>query len=164
MANFIFTLRIVVGKSAEKNTLKKYVFYISFLQLCLMSSKPTHYLLTYGNFKFFAYHHLYCAIHLIGHYNPLFSINKFLPPIMLCTYIHNWLLRVQPFSQDYWSCYAYHLWCVLILYMSGGTYSLKSTANDIFLYFFSEFLPEIWWEEIAEEIRFVFCLDLFVFI
>ena len=40
--------------------------------------------------------------------------------------------------------------CALILYMSGGTYSLKSTSNDRFsrnfswhLYLFSEFLPEI---------------------
>ena len=33
------------------------------------------------------------------------------------------------------------MWCTLILYMSGGTYSLLS-----------EFLSEIYWEEIAEEI------------
>ena len=65
---------------------------------------------------------------------------------------------------------------VLILYISGGTYSLTSTSNDKFLrnffllailftvrdfflinfswqfYLLSEFLPEIRWEEIAEEI------------
>ena len=54
--------------------------------------------------------------------------------------------------------------CVLILYISGGTYSLKSTPNDWFFlrnfswqfYLLSEFLPEICWEEIAEEIFFDF--------
>ena len=48
---------------------------------------------------------------------------------------------------------------VLILYINGGTYSLKSTANDRFfeklfmaiLFLRSEFLPEICWKEIAEE-------------
>ena len=49
-----------------------------------------------------------------------------------------------------------------ILYMSGGTYSLKSTPNDRFLeklfmailFLLSEILPEICWEEIAKEILF----------
>ena len=49
---------------------------------------------------------------------------------------------------------------VVILYVSGGTYSLKSTPNDRFfeklfmaiLVYFQEFLPEICWQEIAEEI------------
>ena len=49
---------------------------------------------------------------------------------------------------------------VLILYIIGGTYCLKSTPNDRFFeklfhdrfYLLSEFLPEICWEEIAEEI------------
>ena len=77
--------------------------------------------------------------------------------------------------------------CVLILYISGGTYSLKLTPNDrffekLFMTIFgidlklgptvfnktfhgsfnllSEFLPEICWEEIAEEILFVFCFNL----
>ena len=52
--------------------------------------------------------------------------------------------------------------CVLILYISGGIYSLKSIPNDKFseklfmalLFLLSEFLPEIYWEEIAEEILF----------
>ena len=52
--------------------------------------------------------------------------------------------------------------CVLILYSS------KSTPNDwlfekLFMaifYLFPEFLPEICWEEIAEEILFVFCLNV----
>ena len=54
--------------------------------------------------------------------------------------------------------------CVLILYISGGTYSLKSTPNDRetfhgnFIY--SQFLPEICWEEIAAEKLFVFCFDV----
>ena len=51
---------------------------------------------------------------------------------------------------------------VLILYISGDTYSLKSTVNDRFLeklfmailLLVSEFLPEICWEEITEEILF----------
>ena len=51
--------------------------------------------------------------------------------------------------------------CVLILYISGETYSLKSTVNDRFFekllmtmfYLLSEFLPQICWEEIAEEIE-----------
>ena len=49
--------------------------------------------------------------------------------------------------------------CALILYMSGGIYSLKSTLNYIFLKSFSwqfylllEFLPEICWKEVTEEI------------
>ena len=52
----------------------------------------------------------------------------------------------------------------VFLYMSGGTYSLKSTLNDrffeklfmAFLFYSREFLPEICWEEIAEEILFAF--------
>ena len=58
--------------------------------------------------------------------------------------------------------------CVLILYISGGTYSLKVIPNDRFFeklfmanfYLLSEFLPEICWEEITEEILFVFCFDV----
>ena len=51
--------------------------------------------------------------------------------------------------------------CVLILYIIGGTYSLKSTPNDKFLRNFSwqfellsEFFPEICWEEIAWTLAF----------
>ena len=40
-------------------------------------------------------------------------------------YIHNWSL--QPFSQDYWPSFSYHL------YISDRTYSLKSTPNYRFL-------------------------------
>ena len=57
---------------------------------------------------------------------------------------------------------------VLILYISGGTYSLKSTPNDKFfekpfmavLIYFSEFLPEICSEVIAEKILYVFYFDV----
>ena len=53
--------------------------------------------------------------------------------------------------------------CVLILYISGGTYSFKvdNKTTDFSrnfsqkFYLLSEFLPEICWEEIAEEILFV---------
>ena len=63
-----------------------------------------------------------------------------------------------------------HTTCVLILYISSGTYSLKSTPNDRFfeklfiatLYQHSDFLPEICWEEIAEEMFFVFCFDIWL--
>ena len=47
---------------------------------------------------------------------------------------------------------------MLILYISGGTYSLKSTFHGNF-YLLSDFLPEIWWEEIPNEILFVFWFD-----
>ena len=67
---------------------------------------------------------------VIGHYNPSVRIMTLvLTPLMLCA---------------------------LILYMTGGTYSLKSTPNDKafhgnFIYS-REFLPEICKEEVAEEI------------
>ena len=52
--------------------------------------------------------------------------------------------------------------CALILYISGGTYSLKSTPNDRFLrsfFLLSEILSDICWEEIAEEIFSYFRFD-----
>ena len=67
-------------------------------------------------------------------------------------YIHNWTL--QPFSEDYWAWSLTPLMlCVLILYINGGTYSLKLTSNDRFfeklfmaiLFQRSDFLPEICW-------------------
>ena len=70
------------------------------------------------------------------------------------TYIHNWSL--QPFTVRV---------IALVSHTTYVTYSLKSTPNDRFLRNFSwqfylllEFLPEICWEEIAEEILFVWCL------
>ena len=48
--------------------------------------------------------------------------------------------------------------CVLILYMSVETYTWKSIPNDRFLRcqlnLLSEFLPEIFWEEVAEDLGF----------
>ena len=54
--------------------------------------------------------------------------------------------------------------CALILYVSAGTYSLMSTPNDRYfwesfswqVYLPSEFMPEICWEEFAEEIYIFF--------
>ena len=57
------------------------------------------------------------------------------------TYINNWPL--QPFSQDYRPSL-----CVLILYISGGTYSLKWTPNDRFV------------EKLFMAILFVFDLEI----
>ena len=54
--------------------------------------------------------------------------------------------------------------CMFILEVSGGTHSLTSTPNDKFFrlfhgkfYLLLELMPEICWEEIAEEI-FIFIL------
>ena len=44
--------------------------------------------------------------------------------------IHNWPL--EPFSQDYWPSSSHRLRCLLVLYISGWTYRLKSTPNDRF--------------------------------
>ena len=60
--------------------------------------------------------------------------------------------------------------CVLILYTSDGTCSLKLTPKDRFFFLFEKLFMacfyftltvfvEICWEEIAEEILFVFCFD-----
>ena len=58
--------------------------------------------------------------------------------------------------------------CVNFLYISGGTYKFKvDSERQIFwetfhgnFYLRSEFLPQICWEEIAEEIFFVFRFDV----
>ena len=56
--------------------------------------------------------------------------------------------------------------CVLILYISGGTYSLRSIPNDRFLRNFimaillTRRVLEICWKEITEEIPSVFCFDV----
>ena len=46
--------------------------------------------------------------------------------------------------------------CAVILYLSGGTYSLKSISFDEKLswqfYLLSDFLPEICWEELVGDI------------
>ena len=71
------------------------------------------------------------------------------------TYIHTYI--IGRYNQDYSL-----MLCSLILYVSGGNYSLTSLPNDRFLrnfsqqfyFLLSEFLPEICWEEIAEQIFF----------
>ena len=79
-------------------------------------------------------------IHLIGHYNPSVRI---IDPVSHTTYvvcvnvIHKWRdlqfrLRTTDFKRNF---------------------SLQ-------FYLLSEFLPEVRWEEIAEEILFVFCFDV----
>ena len=56
--------------------------------------------------------------------------------------------------------------CKLILYISGGTYSLKWTPNNklfekqFYFILLSEFLPEICSEEINEELLSGFCFDV----
>ena len=57
--------------------------------------------------------------------------------------------------------------CVLILYISGGTYKFKvNSERQIWETFYgnfillSEFFPEICWEKIAEKTLFVFRLDV----
>ena len=78
------------------------------------------YYIQYGNFKVQQNEHTY----IIGHYNHAVKITTYLlTPFMLCA---------------------------LILYISGGSSSLKSTSNDRFLssfswqfYLFSHILPDI---------------------
>ena len=56
--------------------------------------------------------------------------------------------------------------CVLILYIIGGSevdferQIFWETFHGNFIYSFFEFLPEICWEEIAGQILFVFCFDV----
>ena len=82
-------------------------------------------------FQWFAFYITYITYTII-HYNPSVRISrKLLTPLNLCA---------------------------LILYISSGNYSLKSTPNDRLLinfswqfYLLSEFLPEICWEAVAEK-------------
>ena len=59
--------------------------------------------------------------------------NRATTPTYMPTYVGNWSL--QTFSQDYEVTSL--MLCALILYMSGGTCSLKLTQNDRFLRNFS---------------------------
>ena len=52
---------------------------------------------------------------------------------MSCSWIHNYW-SLQPISWDYWSSFSNRLMLILILYISGGTYSLKSIPNDWFFW------------------------------
>ena len=81
------------------------------------------------------------------------------------TYIHNWSL--QHFSQDNWTQFLTPpMLYVLILYISGGTNSLKATPNYRFfkklfmaILFYSQSFCQKSAEKIAEEILFVFRFD-----
>ena len=73
------------------------------------------------------------------------------------------IYSVTACSQGYGLSFLHHSCCVLISYMSGGTYSLKQILNHKFLgnssrwfkfNFSLKFLPEICWDEIAKEIFF----------
>ena len=85
----------------------------------------------------------YIHTYIIGHYNPSVRI---IDLVSHTTYVV----------------------CVNFIHKWRWTYSLKSTPNDRFFWEtfhdnfinFSEFLPEICWEEIAEEILLVFRLDV----
>ena len=52
--------------------------------------------------------------------------------------------------------------CVLILYISVRDLQFKvDSERQIFFIIYSwEFLPEICWEEMADELLFVFCFDV----
>ena len=102
---------------------------------------PTHHLLDHGNFTIYTRNLINLKhIYIIGHYNPLVMITtQFLTTLMLCA---------------------------LILYMSGGTYTLKSTPNDRFLrkffmaiiFTFRVFARNLLKDK-RRKILFVFCFD-----
>ena len=83
------------------------------------------------------------------------------------TYIRNWSLK--PFSQDYWPSFSHHLRCCINFIYKWRDLQFKvdserqifwETFHKNFICLLSEFLPEICWEEIAEEILIVFCFDV----
>ena len=85
------------------------------------------------------------------------------------THIHNWLL--QPISQDYWASSSHHVCCVCVNFIHKWRDLLYKvdyerqiffweTFHGSFITYSLEFLPEICWEEITEEILFVFCFDV----
>ena len=87
----------------------------------------------------------------------------------LTPYIHNW--SFQRFKQDYWPSFWHHLCCVcvLILYKSGGNYSLKLTPNDrcfeklfmAILFTFRVFARNLLRERKSpKKYVFVFCFDV----
>ena len=81
------------------------------------------------------------------------------------TYIHNWPL--QPFSQDYGlASHTTQVVCVNFRREWRDLQLKVDSERQIFwetfswqVYLLSEFLPEICWEEVAEEIFFVVCFD-----
>ena len=50
--------------------------------------------------------------------------------------------------------------CVLIIYISGGTYSLKSTPNDKFFEKLTSFCQKSAERKSLKKIHFVFCFDI----
>ena len=58
--------------------------------------------------------------------------------VVIPLFIHNW--RLQRFSLGCWPL----MLCVLILHVSGGTYSLKSTPKENFIY------PQIFCQQSAK--------------
>ena len=86
--------------------------------------------------------------------------------IYIHTYIHNWPL--QPISQDYGlASHTTHVVCVNFMREWWGLQFNVDSERQIFeklfhgnFYLLSEFLPEICWEEVAEEIFFVFRFDV----
>ena len=80
-------------------------------------------------------------------------------------YIHNWLL--QSFSQYYGlASYNSHVVCLNFIHeWRDLQFKRRLRTTDIretfswYVYLLSEFLPEISWEEITEEILFEFCFD-----
>ena len=95
---------------------------------------------------------------------------KFLRPKMVSSTLHNRLLNIIHNCNSLVRITADLLTplmlCALILYVSGETYSLTSTPNEIFFRNFTwqfclipEFLPEICWEDVAEEIFAFWCLN-----
>ena len=97
----------------------------------------------------------------------IFKLSGAINPCGALSYTHNWSL--QPYGQDYILAFSYYLCSIrLFIHMSGKTYSLKSTLQGRFffrnfswqLYLFTEFLPEICWEEVADEIFSYFRFDV----
>ena len=66
---------------------------------------------------------------------------------------------LQPFSQDYWPSFSHHLCCVCVNFIHKWRQIFLRNFSYQF-YLLSEFLPEICWAEIAEEILSVFCFDV----
>ena len=95
--------------------------------------------------------------------NLIFRMRSFHFTCTCCRYLlytHNWPL--EPFSEN--NGLASHntqlMLCAIILFVNGGTYNLTSTLKDRFVwetfswqsYLLLDFLPDISWEDIAEEV------------
>ena len=114
----LFTLRVftrnLLRGNRQKNNFRILFWCLAWVSNSGFSSnKPTHYLLDHGDYKLIATQCLE-NIKVIAQ-KPLQTHNR----------------SLQPFSQNYnlVSHVSVLMLCVLILYMSTGTYSLKSTPN-----------------------------------